>query len=72
MKKITFLTGTIAESDGVLPHKLELEVDRPLAFGIIEKLNKFIENIPVDSHKATFLNIIGEAHVEGDSNPTIE
>lgn len=59
---MTFLTGT--NQDGQFPHRLKIEVDRQTAFGIIEKLNAFIENIPSDSHKATFLNFAGELAIE--------
>lgn len=59
---MTFLTGT--NQDGQFPHRLRIEVDRQTAFGIIEKLNAFIENVPTDSHKAIFLNFAGEALTE--------
>lgn len=71
MTEILFTTNNITNwgEQGKTTVKLKVELDRQDAFGIIEKLTKFVENIPMDSHKCTFLTFYGEAHVAGDTDP---
>lgn len=69
MNEILFTTNGVANDMGEpsseqSQSKLVVEVDRVSAFGIIEKLIRFVENTPDDSDKATFLTFFGEAHVD--------